>query len=166
MASVSQLAALRQWLVDSGGSVHPDASLEWDEKSGVHCRAASALNPDSRICTIPHSLALSSLNALVDDDFVVFRRRGLAPEAIGHFYLMHQYINKNKSFWKPYLDTLPSPETDHHTPFWFADKDLAWLEDTDVLHTTEARQDIHKGHYRQGLAMLEKANVNTEPYTW
>jgi hypothetical protein len=106
------------------------------------------------------------LNALVDDDFTVFRRRGFAPEAIGYFYLMNQYINKDKSFWKPYLVTLPGPETEHHTPFWFSDEDLAWLEDTDVLHTTKARQEIHKAHYKKGLAMLDRANLSTEPYTW
>lgn len=166
MASESQFSTLRKWLEESGGSINPKVSLEWDEKSGVHCRAASALPPQSTICTIPHSLALSSLNALVDDDFIVFRGRGLAPEAIGYFYLMHQYINKDKSFWKPYLDTLPGPENAHHTPFWFADEDLAWLEDTDVLHTTKARQEIHQGHYRQGLGMLTKAKVDTEPYSW
>lgn len=166
MASASQLAALRQWLVDNGGSINPGVSLEWNEKSGVHCTAGSSLDSESRICTIPHSLALSSLNALVDDDITVLRRRGLAPEAIGYFYLMKQYINKDKSFWKPYLDTLPCPEAEHHTPFWFADEDLAWLEDTDVLHTMEARQEIHSVHYQDGLAMLERAKVDTESYTW
>lgn len=166
MASAPQLASLRQWLLDNGGSINSNLSLQWNESSGVHCRAASAVDPASRVCTIPHSLALSSLNALVDDDFTVFRRRGLAPEAIGYFYLMNQYINRDKSFWKPYLDTLPGPETEHHTPFWFSDEDLAWLEDTDVLHTTKARQEIHKAHYKKGLAMLDRANLNTEPYTW
>lgn len=166
MASATQLDTLRSWLVENGGSVNPNVSLEWNEESGVHCRAASPLDLESRICTIPHSLALSSLNALVDDDFMAFRRRGLAPEAIGYFYLMNQYINRSKSFWKPYLDTLPGPDVDHHTPFWFEIEDLAWLEDTDVLHTTKARQEIHKAHFKQGLAKLEKANVDTEPYTW
>lgn len=166
MASSAQLTTLQQWLLDNRGSVSPNISLEWNETSGVHCRAASPLDQDSRICTVPHALALSSLNALVDDDFTVFRKRGLAPEAIGYFYLMYQYINKDRSFWKPYLETLPGPETAHHTPFWFNDKDLEWLEDTDVLHTTKARQEIQQKHFEQGLAMIQRANVDTEPYTW
>lgn len=152
--------------MENGGSINPSISFEWSEEAGVHCRASSPLDPESRICTIPHSLALSSLNALVDDDFTVFRKRGLAPEAIGYFYLMNQYINREKSFWKPYLDTLPGPDVKHHTPFWFSDEDLAWLEDTDVLHTTKARQETHRAQFKQGIAMIERANVDTQPYTW
>jgi hypothetical protein len=168
MPSSAQLQTLRQWLENHGGYTNSAIDLTWNESSGVHGRAKpeSGLGPESRICTVPHSLALSSLNALVDDSFTVFRNRGLAPEAIGYFYLMHQYIHRVDSFWKPYLDTLPGPDAEHLTPFWFEDEDLLWLADTDVLHTTKARQKLQQDHYAKGVAMLKKARINAEPYTW
>jgi hypothetical protein len=166
--SEAQLQTLRQWLEDNGGYANPSINLDWNQTSGVHCRAKgeSPVSGESRICTVPHSLALSSLNALVDDSFTVFKNRGLAPEAIGYFYLMQQYINREKSFWKPYLDTLPGPEHEHLTPFWFDDDDLLWLADTDVLHTTKARRKLQEDHYAKGINMLKRAKVDPVPYTW
>lgn len=166
MALADRLDALKLWLHQSGGYFHPEARLEHNDESGVHCRAASDLDPNSRICTVPHSLALSSLNALVDDEFSVFKQRGLPVEAIGYFYLMYQYAHRNTSFWKPYLDTLPGPEHEHQTPFWFDSEDTKWLDDTDVLHTLKARREVHKIQYVAGITMLQQANVDIEPYTW
>lgn len=132
----------------------------------MHWRATANIGNDERICTVPHSLALSSLNALVDDAFPAFRNRGLAVEAIGYFFLMHEYIHREKSFWKPYLDTLPGPQADHRTPFWFDTEDSAYLEDTDVLHTAKSRMDLHKSHFATGLSLIEKAKIDPTPFTW
>jgi hypothetical protein len=162
----SKLDVLRAWLVSNGGRIHPDVALAYDERSGVHCRASTDLAADTSICSVPHAIALSSLNALVDDKFTAFRNRGIPVEAIGHFYLVHQYINEETSFWKPYLDTLPSPEHGHSTPFWFDDEDLTWLADTDVYYTTVARQASQRANYDKGLKVLERAQVDTTPYTW
>jgi hypothetical protein len=166
MASTAQLEALRSWLQHNGGFLHPEAILAYNDTAGVHCRAAGNISATSRICMIPHCIALSSLNALVDDKFPVFRNRGLAPEAIGYFYLMHQYLNQDASFWNVYLRTLPTPESDLRTPFWFDHEDEKWLERTDVLFTANARQRIHEEHYRKGISMLEAAKVDTSSYTW
>lgn len=166
MATPEQLEALRQWLHENGGYLHQDANLAYNEDAGVHCRAGANLDPAARICTIPHSIALSSLNALVDDSFTAFRNRGIAPQAIGYFYLMHQYINRSTSFWKPYLDTLPAPDSDLRTPFCFDEQDLLWLAETDVLFTTQARQAQHEAHYQQAITLLQRAKVDPAPYTW
>jgi hypothetical protein len=167
MASIEQrLDVLRAWLTRNGGRIHPDIALAYDEQSGVHCRASTDLAADTSLCSVPHTLALSSLNALVDDELIAFRNRGIPVEAIGHFYLMHQYITKDTSFWKPYLETLPSPAHAHSTPFWFDNEDLAWLADTDVYHTTLARQTTQRANYEQGLEVLQRAGVDTTPYTW
>lgn len=133
----------------------------------MHASLDANIQADTSICTVPHSLALSSLNALVDDAFPAFRNRGLAVEAIGHFFLMHEYLNREKSFWKPYLDTLPGPDADvHRTPFFFdSPQDLAWLEDTDVLFTSKARHATHESHYSQGISLIKAANIDAEPYT-
>lgn len=166
MMATSQLLALREWLEGNGGQLHAGIALDQSEQAGVHLRAVLHLDPETRICTVPNAMALSSLNALVDDDFTVFRNRGLPVEAIGYFYLMHQYINKETSFWKPYLDTLPGPEVDHGTPVWFDQPDTEWLAETDVLHTAHVRLDNYQSIYKQGVEKLRKANIDTEPYSW
>ncbi|KAF2163275.1 hypothetical protein M409DRAFT_68568 [Zasmidium cellare ATCC 36951] len=161
-----QLATLRQWLEDNGGQLHAGIALDSSQQAGVHLRAILDLAPETRICTVPNALALSSLNALVDDDFTVFRHRGLPVEGIGYFYLMYQYIRKEQSFWKPYLDTLPGPDVDHGTPVWFDEPDTQWLAETDVLHTSHVRLENYQNIYNQGIAALQGANIDTEPYTW
>ncbi|CAK1364801.1 unnamed protein product [Cercospora beticola] len=166
MASAEGLVALRHWLSENGGYLHPDIVLEHTDAAGIRGRASARLDKNARICMIPHSIALSTLNALVDDSFTVFRSRGLAPQAIGHFYLMHQYINRDTSYWKPYLDTLPSPDSELLTPLWFDEQDLLWLTETDVLFTAKARQILHENHYNQAIAMLQNAQVDPAPYTW
>ncbi|SMR48989.1 unnamed protein product [Zymoseptoria tritici ST99CH_1E4] len=119
MPSTGQLQTLRLWLEDNGGYVNPAIDLDWNETAGVHCRVnfASSLGPDSRICTVPHSLALSSLNALVDDSFSVFRNRGLAPEAIGYFYLMHQQKLQEEHYAKG-IDMLNRAKIDVEPYTW------------------------------------------------
>ncbi|KAF7193330.1 Ribosomal lysine N-methyltransferase set10 [Pseudocercospora fuligena] len=166
MASQDRLESLRQWFTDQGGFLNQEVKIEHNANRGVHCRAASDLAPESRICTVPHTLALSSLNALVDDNFPVFKNRGLSPQAIGYFYLMHQFVHKEKSFWKPYLDTLPAPTSEHRTPFWFDSDDLTWLDDTDVLFTYKARLAMHGGNYSTGTAMISQAGIDVTPYSW
>lgn len=118
---------------------------------------------------MPHTLALSYLNALVDDTYPVFkqRRQDFKVEAIGFFYLMAQYIAKERSFWKPYLDTLPPPDSDFASPLWFDDEaDLLWIEGTDVLHTMLGRREIYEQYYHSGIRTLERAGVDVAPYTW
>lgn len=164
--STPELAALREWLSNNGGQLHAGIALDRNEQAGVHLRAVQDLDPETRICTVPNALALSSLNALVDDDFTVFRHRGLPVEVIGYFYLMYHYIHKEQSFWKPYLATLPGPEVDHGTPVWFDEADSQWLAETDVLHTAHVRLENYKNNYNQGIAALKRANIDTEPYSW
>lgn len=167
MPSPADLVALRQWLLDNGGYLSSDVAIAYnDDESGVHCRAVKPLDVGSRLCTVPHALALSSLNALVDDAFPPFRNRGLAIQAIGYFYLMRQYIVREKSFWRPYLESLPAPDETYSTPLWFDDGDLELLVDTDVHQTTLARTLIHRRQYSRGIELLERAQIDPTPYTW
>lgn len=157
---------MTHWLVENRGQLNSSVQITYSAESGVHCRTRADVPAGAIICTVPHTLALSSLNALVDDSFTAFRARGLPAEAIGHFYLMHQWLLGEKSFWRPYLRTLPSPSRKHSTPFWFDEHDLAWLAETDVYHTTTARQAIQRRNYEHGLQLLREAHVDTAQYTW
>ncbi|RMY54124.1 hypothetical protein D0865_04899 [Hortaea werneckii] len=162
--------ALEQWLRDNGGYLHPDLRVAVDAGSGTHWRATAALDPGTKVSSVPHSLALSYLNALVDDAYPVFgqnREKFVGVENIGFFYLMTQYINKQTSFWKPYLDSLPSPEDEFTTPMWFdSAQDMLWLEGTDASFTTLGRKEIYEHYHQIGLDILSQAGMDTQPYTW
>ena len=80
---------------------------------------------------------------------------------------MAQYIHRSGSFWNPYLDTLPGPETEFSQPLFFEDsEDVAWLEGTDVWYTNLARREVYEKYYRDGITVLEQAGIDTEQYTW
>lgn len=165
----SKTAALEAWLRAHGGYLHSALSIAHTAVSGLHWRALSPVSPGTRLITVPHALTISYLNALVDDGFPVFRqqRHCFKIEAMGFFYLMAQYINRDISFWKPYLDLLPSPESDLTTPLWFREQDdLAWLEGTDVLHTAKGRMEVYEQYYASGVEVLKQAGIDTCPYTW
>lgn len=112
---------------------------------------------------------MSYLNALVDDKYPVFKqqRHCFKVEAIGFFYLIIQYVDRETTFWKPYLDALPSPSTNFSQPLFFEDpEDVAWLEGTDVWYTVTAKRDIYKTYYRDGIKVLQQAGMDVGPYTW
>ena len=122
-----------------------------------------------RIITIPHSIALSYLNALADDEYLVFRqhRKTLRIETLGYLYLALQYLQRSKSFWKPYLDTLPRPDESHTTPLWIDDPpDELWLADTDALYTMKQRRAIYGEQYAKGISILRNAGIDVEGLTW
>jgi len=87
-------------------------------------------------------------------------------EALGFFYLMAQYLNKERSFWKPYLDTLPTPEQGFNSPFWFDDDDLKWLEGTDLHPSFLGRKEAWQRYWRQDTKVMAKHGMNTDRYTW
>lgn len=166
---MSRAQALEEWLRSSpGGYVHGHLHVAEDDERGIHWRAEKELEKDSKILTVPHSHALSYLNALVDEAYPVFktRRKDFTVEAIGFFYLMLQHINRQSSFWKPYLDTLPLPTQQLTTPLWFDAGDEQWLVDTDVAHTMSQRKIVYERYYASGLAILKDSGIDVSQVSW
>jgi len=165
-----EMQDLEQWLQKHGGFLHPRINISHNEDRGLHWTAKAAIESATPVSTIPHSLALSYLNALVDDAYPVFKQRQKdfgGVENIGFFYLMAQYIHQDSSFWKPYLDVLPKPAHAFTTPLWFDEsEDLVWLEGTDVLHTMLGRKAIYEQHHRKGVNILKQAGVDAKFYSW
>lgn len=170
MASSKPVKVLEEWLRSQpGGYLHPNIHIVDRSDAGIHWRASGPIEPNTRLATVPHSIALSYLNALADDAYPVFSQRcnAFKIEAIGFFYLALQYINRATSFWKPYLETLPQPEERHTTPLWFdAPEDEAWLADTDALFTTKKLKAIYEEQYQSGISVLKNAGIDTAPLTW
>ncbi|KAK5706254.1 hypothetical protein LTR97_001241 [Elasticomyces elasticus] len=169
MGHQQRAEALEQWFRDHGGYLNPAVHIAHSSEAGYRWQAKTSLVEGTRVTTVPHSLALSYLNALVDEALPFFRdkRHEFPVENLGFFYLMAQYIHRERSFWRAYIDTLPSPDSELTTPLWFDDvEDLAWLEGTDVLHTMLARRKVYEQYYSDGIASLHSAGVDTTPYTW
>lgn len=169
MSTTPKAEALETWFRANNGYLHDGIQILHSQTAGFHFRADILIPPGATIASAPHSITLSYLNALVDDEYPVFRQRRdrFKIEAIGFFYLMTQYVNRDRSFWKPYLDVLPQPEEEFLQPlFYDSSEDIAWLAGTDVWHTVIARRDVYKKYYDDGTTVLRDAGIDVAPYTW
>lgn len=130
--------------------------------------AQEDLSEGAQIMSVPHSLAMSCLNALVDDNLPVLKANAdsFTVEALGVLYLMSQWLNKDKSFWKPYLDILPTPEQGFNTPFWFEEDDLSWLQGTDLMKTFEGLESAWRTYWRDDTKVLHEGGMDVSQYTW
>lgn len=166
--AATKMMALEKWFKDNGGYLHPSVHISYDEQLGAHFRTLSEVPAGERILTVPHHLAISNLNAQVDDAFPVFRThaKSFTVEALTFFYLVAQWINRGTSFWGPYLETLPAPEKGYETPLWFDDDDRKWLEGTDLQPTSLAREAAWRKYWQDGIEVMKSANVDVAPYTW
>lgn len=166
--ALPKMEALEKWFKDNGGYLNSSVHLSSDERLGAHFRCVSDIPAGTHILTVPHHLAISNLNAQVDDAFPVFKEKAksFTVEALTFFYLCAQYINKETSFWKPYLETLPSPEYGYETPLWFDEQDKKWLEGTDLQPTSLAREAVWNEYWQDGIEILKSAGLDVAPYTW
>ena len=171
--SPGKVAALNDFLQSNGARLHPDISIAENEASGLYWHADEDIEPGSTIISVPHKLSLSYLNAMVDEDWPVFKRYRDrfepkdAIETITFFYLMIQYIHRDKSFWKAYLEALPQPEGYHLQPLFYDDpKDQAWLQGTDVWFTNMTRVQRYQKMFEDGKAIFQEAACDDSRYDW
>ncbi|KAF2153945.1 SET domain-containing protein [Myriangium duriaei CBS 260.36] len=159
---------LLEWLRTNGGYLHPSTRLTRDEKRGCYLEAEEYLPNRTLVVHVPHSMVLSCLNAMVDDNLPVLKANAdsFSVEALGVFYLMSQWLQKDTSFWRPYLNVLNSPETGFNTPFWFDEEDLVWLKGTDLLTSFQSRKETWQQYWRDGTAILNAEGMDVSRYTW
>ncbi|GAM87928.1 hypothetical protein ANO11243_059560 [Dothideomycetidae sp. 11243] len=159
---------LLAWLQSHGGYLHKSTRLARDGQKGCHLQAQEDLPSGTLIVHVPHTLVLSCLNAMVDDSLPALKSNAdsFSVEALGVFYLMAQWLRRDTSFWKPYLEILNSPETGFNTPFWFSENDLVWLQGTDLLTSFEMRRDKWQTYWRDGTAILYADGMDVSQYTW
>ncbi|KAH0284493.1 SET domain-containing protein [Aureobasidium namibiae CBS 147.97] len=159
--------AFEEWFRSNGGYLHPSIQLAQDAEQGSHFQASAVIEPGTHVLTVPHNLAMSNLNAQVDDDFPVFRTHAqqFTVEGLSFFYLMAQWLNKDKSFWKPYLDILPSPERGFETPMFYDEDDRQWLEGTDLYPTLLGREAAWTKYWEDGVQVMKSAGVDVTNYT-
>ena len=175
---------LRDWFIANGGHISPLIELTWSVEHGQHFVASNDLaGSDEPLCVCPHRLTLSHLNVQLScpADFrnaseasVCAKLVGKVPAStIRYFFLVEQRLLGEKSFWWPYINSLPR-EADMSTPLWFDDSDLLWLAGT-TLHSSMddptksavmLRKDMWINEWTTGRNVLKSENVDVEPYTW
>lgn len=169
----AKIANLDAFLRSNGAALHPNIFIAENEASGLHWRAKGDIGPESILISVPHKLSLSYLNALVDENGPEFQRvqERIVPdfriEAVTFFYFMHQYLNRETSFWRPYLEALPGPNEEHTQPLFFDSfHDRQWLEGSAVGHTNRQREEKYRAIYEEGKAALRRLAYDKSEYTW
>lgn len=74
METSQKIRELEIFLRAHGGHLHPDIEIAENDPAGLHWRAKKNIDSGSTIISTPHSLAFSYLNALVDEEWPVFKK--------------------------------------------------------------------------------------------
>lgn len=182
-ADQQRFTELLSWAAQSGGELHPAVDIYHDDLTGFSLRvkenssispAADTLTPGDAVLACPLMLSLSYLNALSGGP-VEPHRQGLPetnpafpheflttlpPHIIGRFYLIQQYLLGSKSFWSPYIQTLPQPQALNSwslPPFWTED-DATFLEGTNAGVAIEEIRSNLKNEFKKARKILKEAN--------
>lgn len=188
-ADEERFSALVSWAKHHGASLHPALQIYKDDVTGFSMRVESSsdpeepiLKPQDEILTCPLGISLSYLNALKGQPLsstpseqpsqsaALFPPELLeaAPHIIGRFFLMQQYLLGKKSFWYPYISTLPQPDVASSwssPPFW-PEEDAEFLEGTNTGIAAETIRAQLKEEFKLARKILKDANFeNWQDYT-
>ena len=175
---MDDLYDLRAWTIHNGGTCHPDAEFARTPDAGNFLRVkgdSPGIPINSKPVTCPHSITISHLNAL---DTPPFECRGpQLPESflkrstihtIGVFFLCQQYLLGGKSFWWPYIRTLPQPGDKNalNTPMWYSREERRWLQRTNMIKGCQDREKDWKERWTNGIGLLRESDWSSAGYTW
>lgn len=170
---------LYAWLLASGGYFHPAVEIASDS-TGSYLRARSGQNiaSESLVISCPHSLILSwqQVKHGPGNFLGFFDLQHASPlineTVIIRFFLIRQYVLREKSQWWPYIRSLPQPDAeDHlHTPLWYESKELVWIQGTNLELGAKTRERIWRQEYEEGMRLLlpavdEPANLWSWPWS-
>lgn len=182
-ADQQRFTELLSWAAQSGGQLHPAVEIYHDDLTGYSLRVkengdtaapTEALAPGDAVLGCPLVLSLSYLNAVSGHQITGQQQQtsaanpalprefltGLPPHIIGRFYLIQQHLLGAKSFWSPYIQTLPQPYNLHSwslPPFW-AEDDAAFLEGTNAGVAIEEIQNNLKSEFKKARKILKEAD--------
>lgn len=128
--------------------------------------SAKTIQAGTRVTSSPMTATLSVLNAL---DIPPFRPHGpkfprtflwknaKKPELLQTFFLMEQYVLGERSWWAPYIKTLPSIQYINSLQF-DSQHDQIWLEGTNLKSAFIAQTTKWQEMYTKGLRDLKILN--------
>jgi len=170
---------LVEWVLTNNGYFHPDAQIAFSSRKGFHALVASGktISSGTRIAGCPMPLTISILNALDVEPFsshgTRFPKQFLIdqagkPDSLQAFFLMEQLVLGDKSWWAPYISSLPTVEDVNNLQF-NEESDLAWLDGTNLKGGYETQSNKWRMMYQYGLELLKRSewpHALDESYTW
>ncbi|EXJ72949.1 uncharacterized protein A1O5_04098 [Cladophialophora psammophila CBS 110553] len=170
---------LVDWVLENGGYLHPHARIAFSSRNGYHAVVADgqSLVSGTRVASCPMPVSLSVLNAFDVAPFSnhgthfpmpFLRNQSETPESLQAFFLMEQLILGEKSWWAPYIATLPTVED--ITVLQFEEEaDVMWLEGTNLKGGVSTQDAKWRDMYLRGSALLRKlgwVSALNGSYTW
>lgn len=151
---------LLAWGEQNGATLNPNAEVYVSPTFGLSLRVkeptpengTAGLSPHSTIVSAPYTISLSYMNA--HDAFSTLSARSprfpqkflneVPAKVIGCYFLMQQYLLGDKSFWAPYIRSLPQPNEPQKlaTPLYWNDEARAWLNGTNLLMAVRQREEM------------------------
>lgn len=170
---------LIDWVLDNNGYLHPDVEIAHSSAKGFHMLVADGktVKPQTRVTSCPIACALSVLNVLNIAPFSDHGTRFPAefldnnisrPELLQAFFFMEQAVLGDKSWWAPYIQTLPTVDDVNALQFESED-DRQWLEGTNLASGWADLTVKWRGLYEKGLKELTTKswpNAVSGSYTW
>ena len=176
--SLQNHLSLVRWMSFNHGYLHPDVELAFNLEKGFHARVVAGRTVKAGSCVAKCSMttSLSVLNALHSPPFSCrgtrFPSAFLRHQEIGVvqcFFLMEQWILQDKSWWAPYLSTLPRPDEIEALHFSDQEEDLICLRGTNLENAVIKQLETWRAHFFQGMEQLKKLewpNAVNAHYTW
>lgn len=170
---------LIEWVLANNGYFHPDAQIAFSSRKGFHAVVATntAMPSGAQIASCPMEVTMSVLNAL---DVKPFSSHGTCfpaafllaqakrPESLQSFFLMEQLVLGDKSWWHPYVASLPTVEEVNDQQFDQAE-DVIWLEGTNLKKAFETQSNKWRQLFDHGLEHLKRLewpHALDKSYTW
>lgn len=165
------------WFLQNDGFIHSSVEIAWDETYGQHMRVEQGdeLAADSLVVSCPHSLTISWLNVIQGRESFLSQfdleeeYYSVNQVVIVRFFLLNEFLKREKSFWYPYLRSLPQPTDPHfpHTPLWYDVGDWAWIRGTDLERTALKTEEAWGQEYEHTMASLTPAaKASTKDWSW
>ena len=170
--------ALLHWMVSNHGYLHPDIELSFDPLKGFHARVLQEKTVEAGTCVAKSSMstAMSVLNAL---DMPPFSCHGTKFPAIflndqpvvviQCFFLMEQWLLGDRSWWAPYICTLPKPDEIDDLYYTDTDENLIALSGTGLVTAIQQQFSAWKSRYEAATNLLTRlgwSNAVDRRYSW
>ncbi len=178
------------WFAANGGLFHKSIQLG-ERKNGeyfLHLRPEHSIEVNEEIVSCPNALTFNYLTLKIKD-YNGYRSKidasSLSQDIYIRLALMEQYLLGEKSFWWPYISILPQPlllnvdprpssknevesfqRESLHTPLFFDEEDMLWLNGTNVGTATGNRADDWRTEFEQSKgAFKEKDERKQDRWT-
>lgn len=165
------------WFLENDGFINANVEITWDETYGQYMRVEEGeeLAADSLVVSCPHNLTISWLNVTQGRENFLSQfdleeeYYSVNQVVIVRFFLLNEFLKREKSFWYLYLRSLPQPTDPHFplTPMWYDIGDWAWIRGTDLERTALKTEEAWGQEYEHAMASLTPtAKACTKDWSW